>query len=425
MASLSSTIARQLQLFAPLRYREFRLFWIGLVAQVAGRQMMMVTVGWLTFDLTHSPLVLGFVNLFTALPQLTLSLLGGALADRLDRRLLIAISQSISALVIVTLGVLTATGLIEVWHLFVAAVLIGLVHAFDEPSRQSLFPNLLPDRSKLPEAVPLLSMAWQLNRIVAPSIAGFVIAFAGAGISFFISAAGAAMMAAVMRLLHVPRVSRSGSGNMLGMIAQGLGYVRGHAVFRVVIGLAFFNSLFALGYTLMMPVFAVDVFDVGPAGLGVMYSFTGLGGVAGLLTVSRLVRAFGPGRVILASLGTFAGALIVFALSTSFLPALGILVVIGYTSHIYLTGGEIVLQTLVPDQLRGRVMGLYGMLWTVMPLGAFGLNAVANFTGAPYALAGGAGIVLLGVLLVAARAPALIRVRLDQAPETAEPPASV
>ena len=416
MKPIRAIISHFGRLFSTLRHRNFCFYWTGLVAQVGGQQMMAVTLGWLEFDLSGSALTLGIINLLQAAPRILLNLLGGALADRMDRRLLITIGQTAAALVMVTLAVLTLSDAIEIWHLGVGAVVVGFVQAFDEPSRQALLPSLLPDRATLAEAIPVVSIAWQLNRIVAPAVAGFVIAASGAGTSFLVSAAGAATMAAVVRMIRVPRVERRSSQSLLRTAIEGAHYVRRDPVFRVVIGLAFFNSLFALGYMLMLPVFAADVFEVDSRGLGVMYSAAGAGGILALLTVSPLVRGLGPGRVILAGLGLFASSLVAFALSPSYILALGFLAVAGYAGHLYTTGGDIVLQTFVPDALRGRVMGLYAMLWGVMPLGAAGLNTAANFIGARYALAAGASLVLLAALAVAAMAPSLRRVRLPEAP---------
>lgn len=398
--SISRRIGRLLEVFSTLRYRNMRLFWSGLLAQVAGQQMMMVTIGWLTFELTGSPLMLGIINLLQAAPRIILNLLGGALADRWNQRNLIILSQFASMLVLFAFASLTLTGNIEVWHLGAGALLIGFFHAMDEPSRASLFPHLLPRRDLLPTAVPLVSMAWQLSRLTAPAIAGFVIHAAGAGTSFFISAAGAALMITTIRLLQVGRIPRDKRGSILQSISEGMKYAWGYDVFRIVIGMAFFNSLLAMGYILMLPVFAADVFEVDSRGLGLLYSFGGAGGIVALLTVSKLIKRFGAGKVILGGILVLNSSLIAFALSPSFALALAFMTLVGFAGHVYLTGGEVLLQMLVPDELRGRVMGLYQSLWSIMPLGAALLNSVAEYAGAPVALAGGSATVLLFALVV-------------------------
>ena len=396
----STRIGRLLEVFSTLRYRNMRLFWSGLLAQVAGQQMMMVTMGWLAFELTGSPLTLGIVNLLQAAPRIVLNLVGGALADRWDQRTLIILSQIASMVVLSVIASLTVTGHIAVWHLGAGALLIGFFHAMDEPSRASLFPHLLPRRDLLPTAVPLISMAWQVGRLTAPALAGFVIHAAGAGVSFFLSAAGAALMMTMIRLLRVDRIPRSKGGSILQSISEGMRYVWGYDVFRIVVGMAFFNSLLSLGYILMLPVFAADVFEVDSRGLGLLYSFSGIGGIAALLTVSKMVGRFGPGRVILGGIILLNSTLIAFALSPSFQLAAALMALAGFAAHTYLTGGDVLLQTLVPDELRGRVMGLYHSLWSIMPLGAALLNAIAEFTGAPLALVGGSSAVLLFALVV-------------------------
>lgn len=406
---------RSPQLFATLRYRNFRLYWMGLVAQVTGQQMTMVTLGWLAYDLTGSPLALGYVNLAQAVPQIVLNILGGALADRVDQRRLISLAQIVSGTLLVITAVLTVTGWIAIWQLVVLSFLLGMARSLDEPSRHALFPHLLPDRSLIPSAVPLMSMAWQLNRIMAPAIAGFVIAAAGAGMSFFLAAAGAAMMVIMLRLLRVQRVVGTARGNVLTNIGEGARYAWDHRVFRVVIGTCFLNAVLVMGYTLMMPLFAA-VHDVGALGLGVMYSVTGVGSIASLFAVAPLTRAFPVGRVVAVAIVGFPLAMIAFALAPVYPLALAMLVAVGFFLHLFLAGAQIVLQSLVPDQLRGRVMGLYGMMWSVMPLGGALLNGVAQITGAPVALAGGASLMLLFVLLVTAPSRSLRDVVLPNAP---------
>jgi MFS family permease len=400
-------MGRFLEVFTTLRYRNMRLFWIGLLSQVAGQQMMIVTIGWLAYDLTGSPLTLGIVNLLQAAPRILLNLVGGALADRWDQRKIIVVNQIGSMLVLAALATLTIFDLVEIWHLAVAALAVGFFQTLDEPSRASLFPHLLPSRDLLPGAVPLISIAWQGSRIFAPAIAGFVIASAGAGVSFYISMTGAAMMALMVRMLNVGRIQRAARTSMATAIVDGARYVWRNSLFRIVLVMAFANSLFGMGYNLMLPVFAADEFDVGARGLGLLFTAGGIGGILSLLTLASLIRRYGTGRLILAGMLGFDISLIVFAFSPSYPAALASIFVVGFFGHLYLSSGEVLLQTLVPDELRGRVMGLYGMLWSIMPLGAAVLNGVANFTGAPVALAGGASVAVVIWFLVGVRSKEL------------------
>ena len=406
------------EFFAALRYRDFRFFWIGLMAQVTGQQMTIVTLGWLSYDLTQSPLALGFINLVSAAPRILVNIAGGVLADRFDPRTLVVAAQTTAVAVLVTLAVLTLTDQAAVWNLALAALVIGLVQSFDEPARASLFPRLLPDRSLIPIAVPLTSVAWSSTRIVAPSIAGFVIAAAGAGPSFFVAAAGAAAMAAVMRVVH-PRQTTGGShGTMLSDMKAGAAYVWHHPVFRPLLLLALAASTFGQGYMLTFPVFQAEVYDVGPRELGLMYSSAGVGAMVGLFVYSRYFRKRGAGRVLLGGAGAFGVMLVAFALTPWFEAALVLLFFSGTVGVMQITTGQVILQTLVDDNLRGRVMALYGVHWGLLPVGGATMNAVAQGTGAPIAVAASGALLLTVVATIAVRGPALRGVALPQ-PEPA------
>lgn len=402
-------------LFSALRYRDFRLYWIGLVAQVSGQQMTTVTLGWLAYDLTGAPLALGVISLAQAVPQIGFNLLGGALADRIDQRKLITWAQLSNAALLVVTATLTVAGHITLWQLVVLSFFVGVARSIDEPARQALFPNLLPDRSLISTAVPVVAMAWQVNRIMSPAIAGFVIAAAGAGEAFFLAAAGAGVMVAMLRLIRVQRVEARARGNVLANIVEGARFTWSTPVFRIVIGTALLNAVLAVSYAFVLPVFAAE-HDAGSTGLGVMFSVTGAGAILSLSFVAWAVRVFPVGRVVVFSICAFLGAIIGFALAPRFWIALVMLAAVGFFQHLFLASAQIILQSLVPDELRGRVMGLYGMLWSMTPLGGALLNSVAQLVGAPAALAGSGSLMLLFVLLVVAPSRALRDVVLPSEP---------
>ena len=399
------------EFFSALRFRDFRLFWIGLVAQVTGQQMTIVTLGWLAFHLTGSPLALGFVNLVGAAPRIAVNLAGGVLADRFDPRALITGAQAVSVSALLTLALLTATGGAAMWNLALAALALGAAQSFDEPSRASLFPRLLPDRSHIPLAAPLTSMAWSGTRIVAPSVAGFVIAASGAGLAFFLAAAGGATMIAMMRLVR-PREAARSRGAMLGDLKAGAAYVWRHPVFRPLVLLAMAGSAFGQGYMLTLPVFQADVLRVDARGLGLMYSTLGVGAVCGLYVYSRHLRRRGAGRTLLGSAGAFAAGIFAFALTPWFGGALALLFFIGAAGAAQITTGQVILQTLVDDSLRGRVMALYGIHWALLPVGGAMMNGAAEAVGAPTAVAGFAAVLLAAVGTTALRGTALRSVAL-------------
>ena len=253
---LDAVVAR-LQIFAALRLREFRYYWMGLTVQIVGQQMFMLTLGWLAFDISGSAFALGIVNGVGAVPRVTLVLFGGVLADRMDQRKLIVGAQLVSGVTMVGLAMLTLMGVVEVWHLAAASFVVGVAQAVDEPSRTAFFPRLLPDRSHIASAVPLMSLAWSSTRIVAPALAGFVIAAAGADTSFFLSAIGAGVMVIALQVVRPYGAPGRARGNMVRNLIDGIRYVREDEVFFKIISAAFVHSTFAMGYVFMLPVFAL------------------------------------------------------------------------------------------------------------------------------------------------------------------------
>ncbi|MFM9970485.1 MAG: MFS transporter [Burkholderiales bacterium] len=396
-----------------LRFREFRLFWIGQIAQACGMMMFNFTLGWLAFELTGSPAKLALVHLFGFAPQIALTLVGGVLADRWDARKLIGFAETASALVMFALGALTLAGLVEFWHLALASFLIGATTSIDEPARSTFFSRLLPDRSHLRAAVPLVSMAWGGTRIVAPSIAGFVIAAAGAEASFLVAACGISLLVAIMTMLHpAAPASPSHGGGMLGNFTASVRYVHGKEVFAKVILAALLNACFAMGYVHMLPVFAKDVLAVDARGLGILSSASGVGSITGLLTFAWTQRHVSPRNIILAALTCLNVALLIFAWSDSFYLSVALLAVAGLAHSYFLTGTQVILQTLVEENYRGRVMALFSLVWSMMVLSGFLLNLIADITSPRWALTCGNLAVLCFVWLSLARSLPLREVRL-------------
>ncbi|MSR84734.1 MAG: MFS transporter [Candidatus Latescibacteria bacterium] len=398
--AIGSAIASQFQFLSVLKIRDFRLFWLGLLAEVSGQSMMTFTIGWLAFDLTGSPLALGYVQLASAGPRILLSQFGGVLADRLDQRQVVTVTQTVAALTVGLLAYLVLTGQVRFWHLIVLPMVNGMALAFDNPARQALYPQLLPDRARILDAVPLVASTWQLARVIAPAVAGYIIAFLGAGNSFLLAAFGFATMGFVVRFVRVSRVRSTSRGNVLQNLAEGARYAWGNPTFRLVIGMTYLSSIFGMGYLLMMPIFAKGVLGVGPDGLGLMLSAGGIGAVMGSLAGPRLIRRVPVGKMLVVMLFLFGLLLAVFAFNRSFAFSLPLLSLLGLTSLMFLISAESMVQALVEDHVRGRVMAFVTLTWTLNPLGAALLSAVANFTSAPTALAAGATVVMLSAVVV-------------------------
>ena len=358
--------------------------------------MMRFTLGWLAFHITGSPLSLGYVALFQAIPTIALTMVGGVLADQRDKRQVIIATQVVATLVAGTLAFLTITDRVELWHLIVTSFLIGATQSLEGPSRVSLYPQLLPDRSQLPNAVTVVSGVWQFSNVGAPTIGGFVIAYAGAGNSLVLSALAFVVMAVTIRLVRVARVQQPASTNPLETLLEGARYCWRENLVRVLIGLGFFSGLFAFSFPLLLPIFAEDILHVDARGLGILAAAAGVGSVAGTFGTPMLAHRFHVGNLIVVELVLMSGFLVAFAFSSWYLVSVALMVPIGFMGYSNVTLIAILIQTVVPDELRGRVMGVQSLRWTLMPLGAAVLAIASNFIGAPLALAVGA--ILVGVI---------------------------
>jgi MFS family permease len=413
--AVRSTAGERIGPLTALRIRDFRLYWTGLVAQIGGQHMFQFTLGWLAFEITGSQAMLGLIHLAGFVPQFTLTLLGGVLADRIDPRRLIQAAQSTFALGVLAIGVLALLGQAEVWHLAAGSFLMGLSNSLDEPSRAAFFPRLLPKRV-LRSAVPLISMAFGGSRIIAPSIAGFLIAAAGAPVTFLIGAVMISSMVAVLFLVRAGDGPVPSRGSLIDNFSDSIRYIRNNEAFSKVMVAALLNAAFAMGYAHMLPVFAKDVLGVDSVGLGILTSAGGVGSLCGLFSYPWLQARTSPRNVMVYALSLFNLALIGVAFSTSFWLSCFLLAVVGVCHSYFMTSCQVILQTLVDDGYRGRVMGVFTQVWSLMLLSGFLLNFVGSFSTPGIALAGGAAIVLAYVWLSLARSSALRAVTLAPRP---------
>jgi MFS family permease len=389
-----------------LKVRDFRIYWLALVAQVAGQQMFAFTLGWLAFEITGSQAQLAFVHLCGFVPQFALTLLGGVLADRVDARKLIGIAQTNAAIAMIFVGATAMFGTAQLWHLALGAFLFGVTNAIDEPARASFFPRLLP-KTMLSTAVPLISMAFGSSRVIAPSIAGFLIAAAGAPTTFLVCAAGASIMLAVLCLLRPATGDTRTHGSLLKNFTDSLQYIRSNEVFAKAITVALLNATFAMGYLNMLPVFAKDVWQVDARGLGIITSAAGIGALTGLLSYAWLQLRVSPRNLMVGSLTIYNVALIGLACSEWYWVSFGMIFLAGLCHGYFLACVQVILQTLVEDHYRGRVMSVFTLVWGLIYFSGFLLNIAGSWVGPGWALASGAVIVLAYVWLSLVRSVAL------------------
>lgn len=372
---------------------------------VLGHRAEYVTFAWMTWELTQSPLYLGYLGLAQGAPLVVFQLLAGVLADRTSRlRLLLGTTVMTSATLIIAFG-LTVLGIVRVPHLLVLAALGSTFRAFDEPSRMSLVPQLI-DRARLPNAIALGSIPWQTGRMIGPSITGILIAAFGGTVGFGLAAvASCSALALYSRIRVTEDIKPSDGRDMLSQLIEGLRFVGGNFIFASLISLALFNALFGLSYITLLPVYADQYFGTGSTGYGLLSAAHGAGSMVGtLLIATAALRFVRPGLIMLTSATGMGLALMVFSRSPGMSFAVAMLGLVGFCSTFYLTHVTTIIQTQVPDHLRGRVLSLYSLCWNLLPLGGLLAGALAAAVDARFA-------VLIGGLMVAANALVLFTSR--------------
>lgn len=395
MATFWTQAARQrlLRTLPPaLHFPGYRAYWLGLLASVSGVQMLRFGQLWLIYRLTNSPLPLGYVGLANGLPAICLNLFGGVLADRFDPRRLIITTQSLTACLIFVLATLTLLDAVQVWHVLVLAFGIGAVDSFDQPARQSFYPQLI-DRKVMGSAVALNSAIWQGTRTVIPAVAGCLIAWTSTTLVFYLAGLGFVTMATMMYRLRVTRSPRTARGSALQDMGEGLAFIRQQSIFAFLIAMTFFNSFFGMAYVTLMPVFAVAILQVGSKGQGLLMGMSGIGSLLTTMWLSTHSSAGSRGWLIIGG-GIASGlAVAAFGLTSalvgSFPLALTLMFLIGVSNTVYAISIQSSLQLLVPDRMRGRVMGFYGMTYNLMPIGGMLASALAGLITAPFAIAAG------------------------------------
>lgn len=393
--------------FAALRSRNFRLLWIGFLISHTGTWMAIVGVGWLIYSVTGSPFYLGLNSLAFAVPMIVLPVFGGVIADRVDRLRMLKATQSGMLLSALALAVLVHTGHIILWAVIALNFLDGVFLAFDNPARQALIPDLV-DPPALMSAVSLAGVTYQSAAFVGPALAGIILGAAGAErtyVLFYLNAVS--FLAVLISLTQIRGVVYHVHGHAEGVwqsLHAGLAYVWATPVTRALITLAIISGLFARSASVLMPVFARDILDVGARGLGFLLAAPGAGTIvgsavlAGLGTISRKGRYYVVGNLI------FCTCLAAFTISRVFPVSLALLLVAGgfaATSGVVLVT---MLQFNTPGHLRGRVLSLVTLAFIGVPsLGGMVVGSAATAIGTPQAIFAGAVIVATAMVALGAR----------------------
>ena len=384
----------------------YRRYWLGSLASIGATQLLVLGMGWLVFELSGSTLKLGLLGAAGAIPQILVTLFGGVLADRLDKRKVLMVTSLVISSLLLILAVLDFTGVVKVWHVIVIAALIGLTSGFDWPARQALFPSLI-DRKHMMSAVVLNSVLWQGTRMIVPAIGGIVIAVSSTAVVFMAAAIGFFTMFLVMASLDVVhRVTPR--GNSLHQFVEGLRFIGSSKLFAILIPLTWIVTFFGVSYIQLMPAFA-EILGVGERGFGFLISASGVGSVTGTILIVLVQNTCRLGWLILG--GSLCSTLALFSFSfvtgyaetiqNAYTIAICFVFLMSMFNSMYLISSMTVLQLRVPDALRGRVMGIHGITFSLIPLGALFGGSVASAFTPPIAVAVGASIVMLAVLSVA------------------------
>jgi MFS family permease len=381
-----------------LREPGFRLYWLGIVLTNLGTRATVAANLWQVLQLTNSTLQVGLVGLAEAIALLVMAPLGGALADRLDRRRLIQVTQAVSLVAALALSLATFTGAIQAWHIYLAVVVIGAAQTFDGPARQALIPALV-SQERLVDAFALVNPTRELAILVGPAVAGILIASVGAGAVYAFDAVTYAVLIVMLAMLHVPRVlAAPKTQSIWASIGEGFAYVRQRKLIWQLMSLDFVAT-FCIGYRVLLPTLARDVLGVGAAGYGILAAAPAAGAIIGSAVIYRLRAVSAKGAMILGATVGYALAAILLGLAPTFGVAIVAAGALGVFDAITTTLRHAVVQLDTPDHLRGRVTSAYQMVSRGGPsLGQVQMGALATALGAPLALGVGASATLLYTL---------------------------
>lgn len=400
-------------LFRTFGSRNYRLFFAGQSISLTGTWMSIAAMGWLVYRLTGDPLMLGLVGFSMHAPTFVVSPLGGAISDRWDRRAVIVVAQAVNMVTMLGLAALTLSGVVEVWHVLTACVLLGVAKGFDMPARQALVVDIVGKRENLSNAIALNSSMFHGARLVGPMVAGGLIipwfGELGEGLCFLLD--GISYVAAIGCLvaLHIqPRRSSGRPKHIVTDIAEGFTYTFGFPPMRAMMMLVATVALFGFPYATLLPIFAEQILQGDARTYGLLLGSGGIGALVGAMYLASRHSVLGLGRVIALNTLLFSTTMMLFAASTHLWLSTMLLTVAGAAGLIAMVGTNTILQTLVDDARRGRVMSFFGMTFMgAMPLGALLYGKAASTIGAPQTVMLGAFVCGIAGLAFGIRLPAI------------------
>jgi len=391
------------KMVAALHHRNFRLFWFGQMISLVGTWMQNVARGWLVLQMTNSPFLLGLVSMIGTLPVLFVAPIGGALADKLNKRTVVISTQITAMLLAFALATLILTKHVQYWHIVVLASILGVTMAIDAPTRQSFIVEMVGKKDLL-NAIALNSSIFNLARILGPALAGLIISAIGIVLCFYVN--GISYLAVIAGLFMMKgnfSPVKKKNTHVIRDIRDGFGYARHDRNIMSLITLVALSSIFIMPYAMLMPVFARDILNVGAKGLGILLASAGVGALVGALTLALFSDYRKKGRFVMAGTTTFVTAAVLFSFSNNYHLSLLLLLFIGWGMVMQNASINSLLQTIAPDHLRGRIMSLYVLFFMgMMPFGSFQAGFIADHLGAQMALRiGGIIVACITVFLFA------------------------
>ncbi len=409
-----------------LHHRRFRLLWLGLLISIAGSQMQLWALFWHIRTITDQPIALGAVGLARILPVIIFSLIGGAVADTLNRRRILFLTQTGMALVAFALGWLTLAGHIDLWHIYLLTALQAVAQAFDGPARQALVPNLV-SVNDLPNAFSLNSIANQTGSIIGPALSGFIIAAGGLPYVYIINAISfLAVIVALIMMGAVEQQKTSTSRNVaisFSAIAEGVRFIMKQPLILSTMILDFFATFFASANTLM-PIIAVDILHVGAVAYGWLSAAQAMGAMVAALVISQMHEIRRQGMVFMLAVVVFGLATIAFGATRIFLIAMFALIIVGAADTVSTIIRNTIRQLATPDYIRGRMTSVNQIFFQGGPqLGEVEAGLAAQLLGAPFAVISGGVGCILAVIWIARRWPQIRKYNGDE-PVVAGTPAA-
>ena len=393
--------------FRSLRYRNYRLFFGGQSISLIGTWIQRIATPWLVYDLTKSVLLLGLVGFVGQIPTFLFSPIAGVLTDRWNRYNILITTQILSMLQAIILTWLVFSGRIQVWHIIVLSGFLGCINAFDVPARQSFVIQMVDRKEDLSNAIALNSSMVNGARLIGPSVAGVLIAATGEGVCFLLNALSYIFVIWSLLLMKVtPLDNINGEKSVLKELAEGISYTFGFAPIRYIILLLALVSLMGMPYTVLMPVFAKEIIHGGAHTFGFLMGASGMGALTGAFYLASRRNDEGLEKIIPQSAGVFGVGLIMFSFSHIYALSLVLMVITGFGMMLQMASSNTMLQSIVDDSKRGRVMSFFTMaIMGTAPFGSLLAGSSAKFMGAPYTVLIGGISCILGAFVFAWKLP--------------------